>query len=989
VLEPHQISPDAPCRLSELVEAGQGWRLRDSLLLIRRLSVLVGDLHQSGRVHRAIDLDHVTVVGPLAPQLSEPPQRRWFGGQHSDPEFCPPELVGANLVEVPSRIVAATDRLAERGSAVSPVRIDVYQLGTLLCRLLLGESAVSYMYSPTAKSRIPRAARSLVDRALGHDAARRLLQCKAFLAEVDEVIREIDPTWQPTESQSTLASTNVRGPSAETPAVTAERATTDAADDLSCRRLGPYRILGRIGSGGMGDVYRGYDDSLERSVAVKVLPPRLARREEFVRRFHTEATAVAKVEHPHVVPIHFIGEDAGRHFFAMQYIEGDSLAQRLERQGRFELDEALEIAERCLEGLRAAHAQGLIHRDVKPSNILLDRTTGGPVLIDFGLARQVDDQAHLTATGTIMGTVDYIAPEQAQGRRVDHRADIYALGVLLYQLLSGRLPYEADSLMSMVFQHTYGEPHPLASAAPETPGPVREIVHRMMAKNPDDRYQTCDAVLDDVRVFREDPLGRFGPSEAGGQTGGAPAAPEDNAKVLLPKALGRLVSPSRWQRVRDWAATMSQRCAPKLVNELQTTTQQVDRAVAEYDGRHQRLEGLVSEARSIAAELSEQARSNREAAARAARRLDSATDEEERNAALAEKEACEESLVALEARHDEQLQQLDDLERQLGQADAALAQLHASRDVLKARLRVAEAGLAHPGRRATPKRRRRSIGAAIVGVATLIGLALLLPSSDPVEIPASDPGKLPSSEAGESETSVSRPLETPGALKMPPGGIALLTFEEDTIVRSSGQTLIQDLSEWGNHFSGAPSLVLVPGKVGSAVSLRDDALKLPRTLLNKRAEYTVTAWVYVAEEGQLLRVYSEQGKKAAGPGHEPIQRMSIAPEACLELYAWNAGTEGHWMASRSPTAALAPRRWNFVAVRLRDGGAGEGQLTIRINGKSYASPFQSVDHERGREAQLGAGPGQIDELAVFDRALSDEEIETLYEMGRGGQPLGP
>ncbi|HUT95105.1 MAG TPA: hypothetical protein VMY37_36965 [Thermoguttaceae bacterium] len=184
-MDPTRTLPDAPRRLSELVEDGRSWSLRDSLLLIRRLSVLVRDFHQAGQTHRAIDLDHVTVIGRLEPQLSKPPERRWFGGQHSDPEFCPPELVGADLVEVPGGLVAATARLAEQGCAISPARIDVYQLGTSLCRLLSGESTLRYLYAPTARARVPRAARSLVDRALGHDAAQRLSQCDGFLAEVD------------------------------------------------------------------------------------------------------------------------------------------------------------------------------------------------------------------------------------------------------------------------------------------------------------------------------------------------------------------------------------------------------------------------------------------------------------------------------------------------------------------------------------------------------------------------------------------------------------------------------------------------------------------------------------------------------------------------------------------------------------------------------------------------------------------------------------
>ena len=240
-------------------------------------------------------------------------------------------------------------------------------------------------------------------------------------------------------------------------------------ESLPFERLGHYRIVEQIGSGGMGDVYRGYDESLARPVAVKVLPPQLARDGDFVRRFHAEATAAASLSHPNVVPIYTIGEDAGHHFFAMQYVDGESLAGRLSRQGHIPVAEAVEVVGQCLAGLQAAHARGLIHRDMKPANVLIERESGRAMLVDFGLVRRIGDNARMTATGVIMGTVDYIAPEQARGGKIDARTDIYSLGVLFYQLLSGRLPFVADSPTAMVFQHAYEKPCPLNEAMPELP----------------------------------------------------------------------------------------------------------------------------------------------------------------------------------------------------------------------------------------------------------------------------------------------------------------------------------------------------------------------------------------------------------------------------------------------------------------------------------------------------------------------------------------
>ncbi|MGO8752474.1 MAG: protein kinase domain-containing protein [Thermoguttaceae bacterium] len=427
----------APRPLSELLEDAGAWPLEQSLRLVHRLGFQVRALHEDGRTHRSIDIHTVTVDDQLQPTLAAGPPKRRFGGTDSDPEFCPPELADGDGLELPESIDAAARLLTAHGHAFDPRRIDIYQLGTLLCRLLLGEPVHAYMFRPKVKSQLPSVAQSLLEQMLGHDPATRLPDCESLLAAMGGVLTNLAPDAIPSVNETPPRGSIIAGMAANTPPLghgpIPAPVNGKGKEALPFARLGHFRILCRIGRGGMGDVYRGYDDTLDRPVAVKVLPSELARDEDFVRRFHAEATAAAKIAHPNVVPIYFIGEDRGCHFFAMQLVDGESLAARLERQKRLPVGDAIRLIEQCLAGLEAAHNAGLIHRDIKPANILLDGVTGRALLVDFGLARRMGQSERLTATGVIMGTVDYIAPEQARGHAVDGRADLYALGVLFSQ----------------------------------------------------------------------------------------------------------------------------------------------------------------------------------------------------------------------------------------------------------------------------------------------------------------------------------------------------------------------------------------------------------------------------------------------------------------------------------------------------------------------------------------------------------------------------
>ena len=503
--------------LSQLLAAGPSWSLRERLVLARRLALAVQALHRQGRIHRSLDAATVTVDGRFNPQLPPPAGPRRLGGQAFDPEFCPPELSQGPAVDVPAEIETAAAILRERPVPIDPRRIDTYQLGVLLCQLLTEEPFLNYLYSPTCKAKVPPLARAVLESCLGENPDGQFVDCDSLIASLDDLTGQL-PDDRAASNSETPSAGSVIVVSGDTPPqgrVVVSTNPTRAGENqdmnansnqipkLPFERLGHFRILERIGHGGMGDVYRGYDESLDRYVAIKVLPAELARDEDFVRRFQAEAAAVAKLPHPNVVPIYFIGEDAGHQFFAMQFIEGESLAQRLARQKRLPVEQAVEIIAQCLTGLASAHRQGLVHRDIKPGNVLLETSSGRAMLVDFGLVRRIDGGTQHTATGVVMGTVDYIAPEQARGQPVDGRADIYSLGVMFYQLLAGRLPFVADTPTTMIFQHAYEEPFPLRRAAPDVPPPLVDIIALMMAKEPAERYPDCAAVLADIVAYRQ------------------------------------------------------------------------------------------------------------------------------------------------------------------------------------------------------------------------------------------------------------------------------------------------------------------------------------------------------------------------------------------------------------------------------------------------------------------------------------------------------
>jgi serine/threonine-protein kinase len=260
-----------------------------------------------------------------------------------------------------------------------------------------------------------------------------------------------------------------------------------------------FTLEGEIGRGGMGVVYHARDERLKRQVAVKVLPPELAFREEIRIRFLREAETAARLSHPHIVPIHSVGEGPeGLVYFVMAYVDGESLGARLKRRGRLPPEEARRILMETADALGAGHALGIIHRDVKPDNILLEGSRGRTVLTDFGIAKALTSTTGpgtLTATGVAIGTPHYMSPEQAAGdREIDGRSDIYSLGVVGYQMLTGELPFSAPTVPGLLLKQITEQAPYLKDKAPTCPDDLASCVMRSLEKEPEARWPTADAL---------------------------------------------------------------------------------------------------------------------------------------------------------------------------------------------------------------------------------------------------------------------------------------------------------------------------------------------------------------------------------------------------------------------------------------------------------------------------------------------------------------
>jgi serine/threonine protein kinase len=276
---------------------------------------------------------------------------------------------------------------------------------------------------------------------------------------------------------------------------------TNKDSDLIGKTIGNYKIISKLGSGGMAVVYKAHELSLNRIVALKVLSSHLSENNEFIKRFEREARAAAKLNHPNIIQIYAIGEEEGIHFFSMEYVKGKTLAEIIEEEKKLTYDKAIPIIIQTAEALSEAHKHGIVHRDMKPSNIMVNNN-GTVKVTDFGIA-YVSQETKLTKSGSIIGTPEYLSPEQCEAKTIDNRSDIYSLGVTFYELLSGKTPYKADTPVSMLLEIVKGNFPPLNEVNPDIPEFIQKIVEKMMQTKPEDRFNNANELIESLKKHME------------------------------------------------------------------------------------------------------------------------------------------------------------------------------------------------------------------------------------------------------------------------------------------------------------------------------------------------------------------------------------------------------------------------------------------------------------------------------------------------------
>lgn len=449
--------------LADLVTGGNGLQLDIAFDIARQLGEYAETIHQAGVFQVVFDPEKILLSSDSVVRVTNLGMAQGLN-------------IGELLAEGKAKAQPYHAPELLRGEKADP-RTDFYSLGALLFQILTGKeldanaiasdrSLIADMLPSRQRLGIPPEWDELVAKCLHPVPAKRIQSAAEFLNRVTEVQRGM--------------------------AEGAQATMIGMEDSLVGQTLGAYRLVERLGQGGMATVYKGYEAALDRYVAVKVLPQFFASDPSFTQRFRREAKAIAQLNHPNIIPIYSYGEQSGITYLVMQFVEGGTLKH--ERGQTHSPEEALRLLLPIARALGYAHGRGIVHRDIKPSNVLMAEGNW-PMLADFGLAQMAESSMKLTGTGVGLGTPMYMSPEQGRGDQVDARTDIYSLGIMLYELVTGDVPFRADTPMAIVIKHMTA-PMPMPRQLnPNIPAEVENIILKSTAKDVDDRYQTAGEMV--------------------------------------------------------------------------------------------------------------------------------------------------------------------------------------------------------------------------------------------------------------------------------------------------------------------------------------------------------------------------------------------------------------------------------------------------------------------------------------------------------------
>lgn len=944
---------------------------RELFKFLRQLAVQLSAQHEQGFLCGEVTAQNIVISSEGKLRLRQNSSSAGAMVALMD-EMCPPELRDLGPSSIPRELEAAAQVLASAGVRSDPRRIDVYQLGVLAVRVVTGGSVEDYLLRPRVSAKIPSQLRPVVDRAIGISPSHRFANCEQFLLELDAAkspAMAVAPVRE-TPSRGVSISSDTDRIKLEKEKAQKRAGNIQPDDSLPFLRLGQYEIVARLGSGGMGDVFKGYDSSLDRFVAIKVLPSEFTRHEEFVARFRAEATAAAKVEHPNIVPIYSIDSDEGRHYFAMQFVDGQTLAQLLANDSQLKPERAMQIIEQVVSGLAVAHRFGLVHRDIKPGNILLADGGRRALLADFGLVKSISQENRMTATGIVMGTVDYISPEQGRGKPVDGRSDLYSIGVLFYQLLAGKLPFAADTPTAMIFQHAYEPPPPLREAVPHVPPLLARIIHRLLAKSASDRYQSGEELLTDLAAFR---AGKPPPnlaaadrkSEAKSSVIVTPKFADDELSVLPQPTFHTsqpvpLESRSIWHDAKQYLFSWLRKQAPLISRQLEDTQQQVDGAVFEYQQRCDLLGNLLREAQEVQRLLETQLQEHQSAAASAKRRMAGTVESQARAAARTDYVESEKAAAEIQKQRERQLGELQAIQIQFTSTSAKLASLKAQRDSLQARLKAARAIAPTAGKsRNQGTLSPLAIGLVISAVASIVVVGIVaiygLTRGNPAKVPLD---KQISSAPIVPETPPTPAPPEPIKADIPPA-MNYWSFDD---VKNDVVKDLQGQNEAFLGFSGKGRPRLIQGKLGNALEFNSPEQIVTTDKYIDYPQLTITFWLKVNDFRGVnpriahpwVNLYFESKRGVGVLG-------SVVDPRPPQLGQWE-----HY--------AVAIDQTQRTAVIYRNGVvAASGSIQVDRDKSEYWAFGHNQDPRNSRDTLYGV----LDEIRLYNRLLSREQVAQL------------